>query len=194
LSATGEARLFAAVQLPANVRWRLAAWGRDVADVLGPASSAAGLRVLDRDSLHLTLSFLGERPTAEIPQLAAAFSDACEGAPGLELALGAPLWLPPRSPRALAVEVREESGSLASLQGAVELALGGERSGRRRFRPHVTVGRMRAGFRAPAGLELPVTPGVSFAAARADLIRSWLEPRGARYEVQCSVRLGAAPA
>jgi RNA 2',3'-cyclic 3'-phosphodiesterase len=118
--------------------------------------------------------------------------DACEGAPELELALGAPLWLPPRNPRALAVEAREESGSLASLQGAVEQALAGERSGRRRFRPHVTVGRTRAGFRAPAGLELPVTPAVSFAATRVDLVRSWLELQGARYEVQCSVALGPA--
>ena len=192
MSATGEARLFAAVGLPANVSWRLAAWGQQVADVLGSRSAAAGLRVLERDSLHLTLSFLGERPTEEIPGLAEAFREACVGAPELELALGAPLWLPPRSPRALAVEVREDSGSLASLQGAVELALGGERSGRRRFRPHVTVGRTRAGFRAPAGLELPVTPAVSFAARTADLVRSWLEPQGARYEVQCSVGLGAA--
>jgi len=190
LTESFEARLFAAVELPANVRWRLAAWGREVADSLGSARSPSGLRVLDRDSLHLTLSFLGSRPAEDIGELAEALGDACEGAPELELALGAPVWLPPRSPRALAIEVREESGALASLKRAVEQALSAERSGGRRFRPHVTVARTRAGYRPPPGLQMPVTPAVGFEAATVALIRSWLEPQGARYEVQSSVTLG----
>ncbi len=194
MSAYCQARLFAAVELPGDVRWRLAAWGSEVADSLGSGRSPSRLRVLDRDSLHLTLSFLGDRPVEEIGPLVEAFGEACEGGSGFELALGAPVWLPPRSPRTLAIEIREESGSLASLQGAVERALSGQRSGRRRFRPHVTVARTRSGFRPPAGLQMPVTPSVSFAACEAALIRSWLEPQGARYEVQGRVALGPASA
>ena len=190
MTGSSEARLFAAVELPANVRWRLVAWARQVADSLGSGRHPTALRVLDRDSLHLTLSFLGNRPAEEVDELADAFRAACEGFQELQLSLRAPVWLPPRSPRTLAVEVREESGSLTSLQQAVERALGEGGSGGRRFRPHVTVARTRAGFRPPAGLQMPVTPAVGFEAATVALIRSWLEPQGARYEVQSRVMLG----
>ena len=49
-------------------------------------------------------------------------SGACGRVVG-ELSLGAPLWLPPRRPRALAVEVRDESGALLALKGDVLNAL-----------------------------------------------------------------------
>lgn len=192
MSGGSGARLFAAVELPAVLALRLAAWGREVATSLGSARAAGGLRVLEPAALHLTLSFLGERPAEEIDELVEALQAACEGFPTLELSIGAPAWLPPRRPRALAIEIRETSGALARLQGAVERGLlGVAEDGRaRRFRPHVTVARTRAGIGLPAGMMLPATPAESFEADTIALVRSWLEPKGARYEMQGSFTLG----
>src|SRR5437016_4113004 len=77
--------------------------------------------------------------------IAEALEGYLEGAP--ELSLGAPLWLPPKRPRALAVEVRDDSGALLRLQGALAEALAGTidwQPERRRFKAHITVARMRA--------------------------------------------------
>jgi 2'-5' RNA ligase len=184
-SRSAQARLFAAIELPASIRGMLVAWAREAARALGAARAGSGLRVLDEDSLHLTLSFLGDRPLEEVGELVELLGSACQGTAALELAPGAPVWLPPRRPRALAVEVHDASGALAALQERVEGALGGpgSREGRRRYRPHVTVARTGAGFQ-PGRRALPVTPAEGFAAGTVCLMRSWLEPEGARYESQ----------
>lgn len=104
-----------------------------------------------------------------------------------ELSIGAPLWLPPRRPRALAVEVRDDpEGGLTALHGALVEALAracGYREERRRYRAHVTLARMREGPRASGGGRvLPATPALSFTPASIVLYRSWLSPAGASYE------------
>lgn len=190
MSGAPDARLFAAVELPAELSGELAEWAREAARGLGPQRGAPGLRVLEPVSLHLTLSFLGNRPASEIGRLLEALEGACEAAPELELSLGAPLWLPPRRPRALAVAIHDATGALEPLQAAVERALSGGQEGRR-FRPHVTVGRARPGFARPAGIQLEATPQASFTARRVALVRSWLTPEGARYEPQGHAALGS---
>jgi 2'-5' RNA ligase len=111
---------------------------------------------------------------------------ACGGEVG-ELSVGAPLWLPPRHPRALAVELHDEDHKLARLQADVAEALdevapdGHEQGAKRRFRPHVTVARMGRGA-APRERALPPTPALSFVAGELVLYRSWLSPEGASYE------------
>lgn len=145
----------------------------------GPARPA---RVLRAEALHLTLCFLGSRPVGEIEALASALGavagDACE------LSVGAPLWLPRRRPRALAVEVRDRAGELARLQETVTRALSqaaGWRPQRRGFRAHITVARMRPGAADGVSL-LPATPRLSFTAESIVLYRSWLAQAGATYE------------
>jgi RNA 2',3'-cyclic 3'-phosphodiesterase len=154
--------------------------------------SGAPPRVLDAELLHVTLYFLGNRRAEEIDAIAAQLA-ACGGL-ACELSLGAPLWLPARRPRALAVELHDEEGRLASLQRSVSVALeepGDSRSmvenrsrrpaQHRHFRPHVTVARMRSGT-APRERVLPPTPALSFIPSELILYRSWLLPDGASYE------------
>src|SRR5207302_604476 len=65
------------------------------------------------------------RPPDEIDVLADAIADLLEPVPP-ELSIGAPVWLPPRKPRALAVEVHDvdhRDGALAELQHAVAAAV-----------------------------------------------------------------------
>jgi 2'-5' RNA ligase len=148
------ARLFAAVDPPSAVCHELASWAREAAGAmragasLGSDGAAAKVRVLAPDTLHVTLCFLGSRPVEEIDTLAAALAR-CE-AHGGEASLGAPLWLPPREPRSLALEVHDGSSSwLGELHRSVSesftRAVAWEPE-RRRFRPHLTVARLgRAG-------------------------------------------------
>jgi len=188
------ARLFVAVDLPALVRERLAVWAKAaIAGVF--AGRSAMPRLIGPESMHLTLCFLGNRPTTEIAALGDAVG-ACVRPVG-ELTLGAPLWLPPRRPRALAVEVHDESGALRALKddvldalGAVcDAELGAER---RRFRPHVTVARLRERAR-PSERRLGPTPALSFAPESLALYRSFLARDGASYESLASVVLPPSP-
>jgi len=194
VSGGASARLFAAVDPPEQAAAELSRWARSASRAAGgraPAEDRApALRILDPDSLHVTLLFLGERPAEEIDALAAALSEAAQGARACELVTGAPLWLPPRRPRALAVEIHDRDGELGELQR--ELARGlcaitGEQPPRR-FRAHVTVARSRAAPRRHA--ELPATPALRFAVREAVLYRSRLEPSGARYEPLARAGLG----
>jgi 2'-5' RNA ligase len=155
-------------------------------------------RVLDAELLHVTLHFLGSRPAGEIERIATRLAGC--GGPAGELSVGAPLWLPPRRPRALAVELHDEQGRLASVEKSVVAALGEEAeqpsvaTGRRpnkhrHFRPHITVARMRSNT-APRERTLPPTPALSFQATELILYRSWLSPQGASYEALASYPIG----
>ncbi len=174
------------------MRERLVSWARAaLRGATAGGDPATKVRVLDPDGLHLTLCFLGERPAAEITAIGAAMHD-CARAVG-EFSLGAPLWLPPRRPRALAVEVHDNAGELQALHDRLVDALAAAceaeiAQGSRSFRPHVTVARMGAG-RPPATRALPATPSLSFTPQALVLYRSTLAPAGATYEPLTTVAL-----
>lgn len=197
------ARLFVAIDPPASVCQALSMWARDAALARSlPAGARAGrpLRVLEPDSLHLTLIFLGARPVEEIGAIGAAIGGR-RSAVG-ELSVGAPLWLPARRPRALAIEIHDPHGGLAELHrevsSAVAAATGWEPE-RRHFRAHVTVVRVpgrAAGDRRSHRAEeaLPATPQLCFTPATLVLYRSRLSPAGAAYEALATCELGCADA
>ena len=171
-----SARLFAALDLPAPVRDALGAFGR------AAAADDFALRAVRDDALHVTLAFLGHRALDDI-------EPACEAvravaAPVPDLALGEVLWLAPRRPHVLTVEVVDGTGALLALQERVVAALVdavGYEPDRRRFRPHVTVARVRHGA-AQRRTGLLAAPEAAFAGEALTLYRSWLGGGPARYE------------
>jgi 2'-5' RNA ligase len=177
-------RLFTALELPVPVRAELARWS------VGVAAATPGLRPLNEADLHVTLCFLGAQPESAVPQIASACASLSErhAAP---LRLAAPLWLPRRAPRVLAVALDDLEGKLTAAQAQLSatLASGGWYvPERRRFLAHVTVARVRRGshvraspLAAPAALELR--------GRRVTLYRSHLGPAGARYEALATVSL-----
>ena len=183
---TGEsARLFVALELPDVAVTALKSW----ADAR--LAAVPGLRRVDDAGLHVTLCFLGSQPVGEIGAIAAGCRRALAGRNAVRLQIGAPVWLPHRRPRVLAVALEDGSG-LGELQAALagELTHGGWYGPEKRpFLPHVTVGRFgRAGGRAvDVGTPAPVT----FAGASITLLRSRLGPGGSRYEPLARVDLGA---
>ena len=176
-------RLFLAAELPSGVRDELACWTR----------AAVGRREqprrLDAASLHLTLCFLGEQPPSAVRPLTVALGECSALLAAVEdLRLGAPVWLPPRRPRVLAVEIGDPAGALRALRGSLVAELTRLitwNPGRERFRPHVTVARMHGGTQ--RARELPPTPALRFAPSAATLFRSTLDPGGARYEALASI-------
>jgi 2'-5' RNA ligase len=182
-------RLFVAVDPPPQACEGLAAWARGACAGLDLRAGRGGrrpLRLLAPETLHLTLCFLGSRPVDEIDAIGDAIG-AAAAQPG-ELRVGAPLWLPPRRPRALAVEVRDRGGELAALQAGLSRAIADVSDWepeRRRFRAHLTLARVGAGAApgsAASRAELPPTPALRFFPAEIVLYRSWLSPAGASYE------------
>src|ERR1700740_1187216 len=118
------ARLFVAVDPPAEVCEELLAWARRALARAsrGRSPRANGdARVLEPEALHVTLCFLGGRPVSEIETIADALADCAAGVGELEL--GAPPRLARRPPRVLAGEVHDRDGGLERLHGAVCAAL-----------------------------------------------------------------------
>jgi 2'-5' RNA ligase len=189
------ARLFVAVDPPVAVREELASWARDVAAALrlrAGKGTRAPLRLVAPELLHITLCFLGSRPVEEIEAIGKAVSadwTISDRSPVGEVSLGAPVWLPPRRPRTLAVEVHDDGrGALNALHDSVTraiVAVSGWEPERRRFRAHLTVARIGGRYAAElrwAEPSLPATPQLRFTPESLVLYRSWLSPAGASYE------------
>ena len=106
-------------------------------------------------------------------------------APVAELSLGDALWLAPRRPHVLTVEVEDPAGALPALQERVVEALVeavGYEPERRRFRPHVTVARVRAARCRAAHRAARRAAGGRSPGEALTLYRSWLGGGPARYE------------
>jgi RNA 2',3'-cyclic 3'-phosphodiesterase len=177
------ARLFAALELPAEVRTQLAAFGG------AAAARDTALRAVAEDSLHLTLAFLGHRALDDIEPSRAAVR--ALDAPAPPLALGEPLWLSPRRPHVLTVALEDVDGALGPLREDLVERLAAAvawEADSRRFRPHVTVARVRRDARPRR--DLPDAPRASFAGEALTLFRSHLGGGPARYEALERVVLG----
>lgn len=183
-SRSSGVRLFVAVDPPEAVRRALAAWLREQRAV------HALVRPVEPEALHLTLAFLGARPAGEVERIADVVADVGATASCFGLSLGAPLWLPPKRPRALTVEVHDDRGDLAALHrdlsDALRDAIGWREE--RPLRPHLTVGRRNPAVPLPTR-PLAATPDLPFDGEALTLYRSILDPDGARYGVVERVEL-----
>lgn len=180
----GSHRLFVAVDPPPEVAAELTSWARVHR---GPAGR---LRPVRPDNVHLTLAFLGELREQDVDAATRALHGGVHewtltgGRGPIELHLGAPAWLPPRRPRALAVDVLDPGGDLRALQHRLAQAFAAEigwEDEHPRFRPHVTAARLTVG-RDYAPPPLEPTPARVFTVDAVTLYRSFLHPDGVRYE------------
>jgi RNA 2',3'-cyclic 3'-phosphodiesterase len=182
-----RARLFVGLDLPGIARSALVQWrANHLSDMAG-----ARWRLIEPEALHVTLCFLGWRVVGDIDQIAAA----CESAasrPAVELSLGAPVWLPARRPRAIAVTLVDNRHRLSGLQRAIADTLhagGWYEPEARPFLAHVTVARVGKGEPVRAA-ELPSPPSRALLYPAVTLYRSHLGSGGARYEALHTVQLG----
>jgi 2'-5' RNA ligase len=166
-------RLFVALDLPAQVRAALAAWG--------DAAAPEAMRRTPAADLHVTLAFLGTRSPADAETVADLLPAVAR--PVGELRVDGALWLPRGRPGVLTVALRagpELAALHADLLAGLTAAIGFEPE-QRPLRPHVTVARARRGEHLYA-TELPPPPARAFAPEALVLYRSHTGAGGARYE------------
>jgi 2'-5' RNA ligase len=186
---SGKLRLFCALDLPERVLGLIEGWQRQ------QAAAHPCWRPVPVRSLHMTLAFLGDRPEADVPRIAAVIAATVPPPELREPLLGEleadPILIPRRRPRLLALRVAGEGiGALqADLAGALE-AEGLYVPDERRFLPHVTVLRLRKDATSSRVAPLPVADaeagpegggGHAFGAVRVALYRSEIRPGGSEY-------------
>lgn len=152
-----------------------------------------------RETLHLTLRFLGDVEVERLERVSAAVRAAAAGTPAFMLATsGVGAFPNARRPRVVWVGV-EAGPELFELQSALEreLELAGFPRERRPFRPHLTMGRIRdpegaAGL--SEALSALTVPREETLAAEVRVMKSTLAPGGAVHEVLDAIPLGSADA
>lgn len=184
-------RCFVAVELPDEVRTRVT----HLQDELRAAAPAADVRWTPPAQMHLTLRFLGEVAEDRRDALVQALAAAVPSAPIRVVAEGAGAFPTARRPRVVWAGVGEGGAALGALASSVDEALArlGIPPEGRPFRPHVTLGRVRA----PGGLghmaatlearrEVPLG---AWQVRSVVLYRSRLNPAGAVHEALAHVPL-----
>lgn len=184
-------RLFVAVELSEAIREQVRALldglKRDVPEV----------RWARPEALHVTLKFLGEVESERVDPLCEALERASgAGAPppfDIEVE-GLGTFGDRKRPRVVWAGLRERTGALEELQGAVEQAC--EALGfpleERRFHPHLTLARIK-GPMPSLGRALATRSGVRLGSAQVGsfaLVRSELQPDGALHTVLKRFALG----
>jgi 2'-5' RNA ligase len=185
-------RAFFAVEPAEAVKQALAA----LTQQLRERPDGEAVRWVRPEGFHVTLRFLGNVPSAELPALAQAVEAALAGAPGFRVTLGAVRAFPSaRQPRVVVVELEPEAELLALAERVeVGVVAAGLEPSPRRFRAHLTLGRVR-GRRLPP-LDLPATGA---GAGEIDvhevvLFRSDLDHDGSLYTpLACLPLAGSAP-
>jgi 2'-5' RNA ligase len=184
--APSKARLFVALELPAEARERIVEWqGR----VFGPQGRT--VRLVRPASLHVTLVFLGHHPEPEIDAIAAAAFSRTGGSEAPALTAAAVTAVPPRRPRLWAIDLHDHGGRAAAVHEAVAgplIAGGWYEPEKRPFWPHVTAARLRAHERAPR-IEAEPPEDCAFRASELVLYRSRLSRAGADYEALARLTL-----
>jgi RNA 2',3'-cyclic 3'-phosphodiesterase len=177
-------RAFAAIALPEAVRH----------DLMLVQMGLPVPRVVETESLHLTLVFLGELPRDVLADVDAALS--VVRVPGFTLTLRGLGIFGGRRPRLVHAGVGAEAG-LMRLQAKLETAArgAGVEVPARRYVPHVTLARLPERFPERGRLEQAVVGRSAYAAPRFAvedfrLFRSHLGGEGASYEELARYPLG----
>ena len=184
-------RLFIAVGFPAGIRRSIAALGHELGRHGVPA------RWLPYTDMHLTLKFLGEVPASRLDDVAAAMAEVAAVTGPLTLRFERVGAFPsPRRPRVIWIGL-QSGPRLRLLHDALDRRMTefGIPREDRPFRPHVTLG--RASREAGPGEFVDFERRASEMSLEAevevrkiDLMRSHLEPAGARYERLVSAGFG----
>lgn len=163
-------RLFVAADLPEGIREALPEPGEP-------------WRPVARESLHVTLAFLGWMDEEDVPSVRVAVSRTVRAVGELEV--DSVVLLPPRKPRVMAVRLIDGDPPLAALQAGVVEALArtiGFVGEERPFLPHVTIGRGRGRDPVPRDAPLPEVERLRFRPPTIAVYSSQLRAGGSTYE------------
>ncbi len=185
-------RTFLAVEINSAVRQR----AEQLIDQL--RAVRADVKWVEAPNLHLTLKFLGEVATQEIPRVCEAVRQGAAPVAPFELEVrGAGAFPNTRRPRTLWLGVGSGQEEIVTLHDQVEEPLRklGFRPEHRRHHPHLTVGRIRRGGPGVAELGKLLEQHADYLAGRLNvaqvvLFSSQLGPGGPTYEALSRAKLG----
>jgi 2'-5' RNA ligase len=172
-------RLFVALLLPDEAITSLVQW--QAVELAG----RPGLRIVPAENLHVTVAFLGGRPSGDVEKIAGLLREAAaEARPSVFEPAG---YRETRSVAMIVLDDREQRGTRLAerIFGGLE-ELGVYQREQRRWLPHLTVARFPSRPRLAPSLP-PLGQVVSSEVA---VMMSRLRPSGAEYEILESVSLG----
>jgi len=184
-------RLFVAVNLPSEIRERLAA----VQDSLRRAQ--AEVSWVRAENIHVTLKFLGETEEKRLERIRPALDEVANAGAPFSMELSGVGSFGGRIPRVVWVGVGDGAEPLIQLAGRVEAALArvGFPKERRGLTAHLTLGRVRSPKNAEALLaslqEFRAEKFGTVAATQFELMQSELRPTGSVYTVLEKFPLGS---
>lgn len=134
-------RLFLAIKTPPEITPQIAA----IRDTL--RGSNADVKWESDEKLHATLKFLGNTDEHLLPEIVSYLRGVCRGSNSLLFRYkGVGSFPGGRSPRVIWIGMEDQQGNLDPLQSEIESGLvpfGFERE-KKKFHPHVTVGRVKS--------------------------------------------------
>ena len=150
---------------------------------------AGGVRWVRAEAVHLTLKFIGEIDECAVPGVIEALEPAAAASEPFSMRIAGLSAFPSRGrPRVIYGGVEERSGTLMALQAAVESAVAeelGVAPERRRWTPHITLGRVKDARRCPRMEQIAAAlPDQDFGEVCVGsfvLMQSELRPTGALY-------------
>jgi 2'-5' RNA ligase len=173
-------RTFIALPLPADVKTALGELNEKLATTVSPRA----VRWVRPERMHLTLRFLGETAVADLPAIQAALEPI--KAPPFTLTLDGLGGFPNRKrPRVIWVGLRETSGELAKLKRKLDATLAplGWEKEKRRFNPHLTLGRVKKIGGVGKLAWNTAVPAADWGVTAVQFIQSDLQPDGPVYTV-----------
>lgn len=184
-------RLFVAVNLPSDLRERLAA----VQDRLRRA--LADVSWVRAENIHATLKFLGETEEKRLDRIHPALAEVARGSAPFTVSVSGLGSFGGRIPRVVWVGLEKGAEPLSHLAKQVETALArvGFPKEKRGFTAHLTLGRVRSPKNAEALLaalaEGEAGPFGNVEVTQFELMRSELRPTGSVYTVLQRFALGS---
>jgi len=186
-------RSFIAIELPDEVKETVAL----IIKRLRPAQYRY-VKWVSPEGTHMTIKFLGNIYSSQIPQITGIIKTAAGKVPPLELRLGGLGMFPnEQRPRVIWVALEGNTEPLAAMQREIEQALAplGFAPENRAFTPHLTLGRVRDNASPEERKEIgnivkekKIDYEASFTLRELSLMKSTLTPTGAIYN-----RLDSAP-
>jgi 2'-5' RNA ligase len=186
-------RTFIAVDLDPAIRQRTVALQESL------ARSAAEVKWVEPENLHVTLLFLGEVEDRQVHEVCRAVTACCAEQEAFTLTVGGVGAFPNlRRPRTLWVGLGLGTQQMVSLHDALEevlLDLGCYRREERGYTPHVTLGRLRSD-RVDDDLIRALTKNAAWQAgemqvAEVQVMSSQMSPKGPLYTAMSRAKLGA---
>jgi 2'-5' RNA ligase len=185
-----QIRSFIAISISSELR-------DEIERLLAVLKSIPGnIKWVNSDSVHLTLKFLGNISILQVEQINSILKESVNGITTFQLKTSGKGAFPSvKNPRVYWIGIEEtENNNLILIQKKIEeeLIRIGFESEKRKFSPHLTIGRVRDFKNIQQVNNVFINhdfPTIEFSVQNIFLMKSQLTPRGAIYSVQNSVKL-----